>query len=104
MQIEREFLELKQGNISVQEFTKKIEKLSLYYSHNDYATNEKWKSNQYKYALQGDIDHTAEQQDFESYDDLVQKAYVIESNIRKMNKYETFPMEKEDNIGSITKY
>lgn len=38
--MEQDFLKLKQGNMSVTEFTKIFEDLSRYSSHNGYATNE----------------------------------------------------------------
>ena len=52
---EQEFLQLKQGNMSVTEFTKKFEELSHYSTHNEYAGDEMWKVNQYKHALRGEI-------------------------------------------------
>jgi len=42
---EQEFLQLKQGNMSVTEFTKKFEELSYYSTHNEYGGNETWKVN-----------------------------------------------------------
>lgn len=52
---EQEFLQLKQGNMSVTKFTRKFEELSHYSTHNEYAGNEMWKVNQYKHALSGEI-------------------------------------------------
>jgi len=52
---EQEFLQLKQGNMSVTEFSKKFEELSYYSTHNEYVDNETWKVNQYRHALRGEI-------------------------------------------------
>jgi hypothetical protein len=48
---EQEFIELRQGGVSVTEFTKKFEELSHYSSHNQHETDEEWKIHQYKYGL-----------------------------------------------------
>lgn len=58
---EQEFLELKQGSMAVADITKKVEELSLYFSHTRYANDEDWKINQYKYSLYGDIKHSVAQ-------------------------------------------
>jgi hypothetical protein len=52
---EHEFLHLRQGHMSVTDFTKKFEELSYYSTHNEYAGNEMWKVNQYKHALRGEL-------------------------------------------------
>jgi hypothetical protein len=43
---EQEFLHLRQGNMSVTDFTRKFEELSHYSTHNEFAGNEMWKVNQ----------------------------------------------------------
>ncbi|MCH80451.1 retrotransposon protein, partial [Trifolium medium] len=91
----QEFLELKQGGMSVTEFTKKFEELSHYSSHNQHETDEEWKINQYKYGLRGEIEHTVGQQDFTCFDDLVHKSLVAETSIAKTNREKSMAYEKK---------
>jgi len=75
---EQEFLQLKQGNMSVTEFTKKFEELSHYSTHNEYAGNEMWKVNQYKHALRGEIYAVVSQQRLANFDDIVHNSLEAE--------------------------
>jgi hypothetical protein len=67
----QEFLHLRQGKMSVTEFTRKFEELSHYYTHNEYDGNEMWKVNQYKHALMGEIYAVVSQQRLTSFDEMV---------------------------------
>jgi hypothetical protein len=75
---EQEFLHLKQGHMSVTDFTKKFEELSYYSTHNEYAGNEMWKVNQYKYALRGELYVVVSQQRVTDYDELVHNSLEAE--------------------------
>jgi len=80
---EQEFLQLKQGNMSVTEFTKRFEELSHYSSHNEYAGNETWKVNQYRHALRGEIYAVASQQRLANFDDIVHNSLEAERGFEK---------------------
>ena len=75
---EQEFLHLKQGNMSVTEFTKKFEELSYYSSHNEYGGNETWKINQYKHALKGEIYAVVSQERLANFDNIVHNSLEAE--------------------------
>jgi hypothetical protein len=75
---EHEFLHLKQGHMSVIDFTKKFEELSYYSTLNEYAGNEMWKVNQYKHALMGELYVVASQQRVTDYDEMVHNSLEAE--------------------------
>ena len=80
---EQEFLQLKQGNMSETEFTKKFEELSHYSTHNEYAGNEMWKVNQYRHALRGEIYVVVSQQRLTSFHDIVHNSLEAERGFDK---------------------
>jgi len=80
---EQEFLQLKQDNVSVTEFTKKFEELSHYSTHIEYAGNEMWKVNQYKHALRGEIYAVVSQQRLTNFDDIVHNSLEAERGFDK---------------------
>jgi hypothetical protein len=79
----QEFLELRQGNMSVTEFTKKFEELSHYSSHNECWGNKTWKINQYRHALRGEIDTVVGQQRLTNFDDIVHNSLEVERGYTK---------------------
>jgi hypothetical protein len=81
---EQEFLQLKQGNMSVTEFTRKFEELSHYSTHNEYACNETWKVNQYRHALRGEIYAVVSQQRLTNFDELVHNSLEAERGFDKV--------------------
>jgi hypothetical protein len=80
---EQEFLHLKQGQMSVTEFTKKFEELSHYSTHNEYAANEIWKVNQYRHALREDIYAVVSQQRLTNFDEMVHNSLEAERGFDK---------------------
>jgi hypothetical protein len=76
---EQEFLQLKQGNMSVTEFTRKFDELS----HYEYAGNEIWKVNQYRHALRGKIYVVVSQHRLTSFDELVHNSLEAERGFDK---------------------
>jgi hypothetical protein len=69
--------------MSVTDFTKKFEELSYYSTHNEYAGNEMWKVNQYKYALRGELYAVVSQQRVTDYDELVHNSLEAERSFDK---------------------
>jgi hypothetical protein len=80
---EQEFLHLKQGQMSVTDFTKKFEELSYYSTHHEYAGNEMWKVNQYKYALRGELYAVVSQQRLTNFDEMVHNSLEAERGFDK---------------------
>jgi hypothetical protein len=80
---EQEYLQLKHGNMSVTEFTRKFEELSHYSTHNEYAGNEMWKVNQYKHALRGEIYAVVSQQRLTNFDEMVHNSLEGERGFDK---------------------
>jgi hypothetical protein len=83
---EQEFLYMKQGSMSVTDFTKKFEELSHYSTHNEYAGNEMWKMNQYKHALRGELYVVVSQQRLASFDEMVHNSLEAERGFDKAVK------------------
>jgi len=98
---EQEFQELRQGNMSVTDFTKNFEELSHYCSHNEYASNENWKINQYIHALRGEIDTVVGQQRFTNFDDIVHNSLEAEIGYAKTTfkkKRDRFPYKYHEKL------
>jgi hypothetical protein len=79
----QEFLHLKQGHMSVTEFTKRFEELSHYSTHNEYADNEMWKVNQYRLALRGEIYAVVSQQRLTNFDEMIHNSLEAERGFDK---------------------
>jgi hypothetical protein len=91
---EQEFLHLKQGSMSVTDFTKKFEELSHYSTHNEYAGNELWKMNQYRYALRGELYVVVSQQRLTSFDEMVHNSLEAERGFDKAVKEGTTSFDR----------
>jgi len=83
---EQEFLQLKQGGMSVTEFTKKFEELSYYSTHNEYGGNETWKVNQYRHSLRGELYAVVSQHKSMSFDDIVHNSLEAERGFERAAK------------------
>jgi hypothetical protein len=91
---EQEFLQLKQGSMSVTDFTRKFEELSHYSTHNGYAGNEMWKVNQYKHALKGELYAVVSQQRLTNFDEMVHNSLEAERGFDKAVKEGTTTFDR----------
>jgi hypothetical protein len=95
---EQEFLHLKQGSMSVTDFTKKFEELSHYSTHNEYAGNEMWKMNQYKHALRGELYAVVSQKRLTSFDEMMHNCLEAERGFDKAVKKGTTSFDRRGNF------
>ncbi|MCI01756.1 hypothetical protein A2U01_0022784 [Trifolium medium] len=72
--MERELIELKQGNSSVSEYTMGFIELVRYAAEGDDALTEAWKMKKYRFGLRVDIAHDVSLQPVTTFGDLVQEA------------------------------
>ena len=75
-----EFINLRQGEMSVGEFTAKFERLSQFYQLAKHAPNDEWKMQMYKAGLRADVAQGLSSYAMTSYAGLVQQAYVAEAD------------------------
>ncbi|MCI12200.1 hypothetical protein A2U01_0033303, partial [Trifolium medium] len=85
-QMERELGELKQGNMSVSDYTMRFNELVRYAAESDDAPTEAWKMKKYRFGLRADIARDVSLQPITTFGDLVQKAYHAEANIGEIRK------------------
>lgn len=76
--------------MSMAELIKKIEDMGTYSNQAMYARDERWKVNQYKFKIRGEIGHNVSQQKFDTYVALLQQWYIAENNLKNicMDKYQ----------------
>ncbi|MCI03392.1 hypothetical protein A2U01_0024431 [Trifolium medium] len=84
-QKEQEFLQFKQGTMSVSEFVAKFEEMARFSHHAEYAPDERWIINRFKFGLRDDIGHIVALQSHNSYAELVQQCYIAEASLNKIH-------------------
>ncbi|GAU50740.1 hypothetical protein TSUD_99100 [Trifolium subterraneum] len=84
--MERELIELKQGNKSVAEYTARFNELVRYVADGDDAPTEAWKIKKYRFGLRADIAHDVSMQQVASLGELIQKSYHAESSLEAVRK------------------
>ncbi|GAU22844.1 hypothetical protein TSUD_282110 [Trifolium subterraneum] len=84
--MERELIELKQGNKSVAEYTARFNELVRYVADGDDAPTEAWKIKKYRFGLRADIAHDVSTQQVASLGELIQKSYHAESSLEAVRK------------------
>ncbi|KAK2428960.1 hypothetical protein QL285_027439 [Trifolium repens] len=85
-QMERELTELKQGSMSVAEYTMKFNELFRYVMDGNDAPSESWKMKKYRFGLRADIAHDVSMQHITTFGDLVQKSYHAEADLGNIQK------------------
>ncbi|KAK2415332.1 hypothetical protein QL285_037821 [Trifolium repens] len=80
-QMERELTELKQGSMSVVDYTMKFNDLVRYVADDSDAPTESWKMKKYMFGLRANIAHDVSMQHITTFCDLVQKSYHAEADI-----------------------
>lgn len=81
---EEEFLALKQGNMTFEEYTAKFEELTQFYQLARYAPNDEWKMQRYKRGLRADVAQGLSSYACTNYAALVQQTYVAEEDLKRM--------------------
>lgn len=84
--MEQEFLQLRQNNMSMSEYSAKFMELSRFSSNVKHAKDEQWKIDQFKVALRGDIEHAVVGFKFETFKDLLQQCYAAEGTLNKIKR------------------
>jgi hypothetical protein len=95
-QMERELNELKQGNMSVADYTMKFNELVRYVVEGNDAPSEAWKMKKYRFGLRADIAHAVSMQQIANFGDLVQKSYHAEANLKAIRRERGEAMQKKD--------
>ncbi|XP_058766702.1 uncharacterized protein LOC131640305 [Vicia villosa] len=85
-QKEQEFQMLRQGSMTVAEFAAKFEDMATYSSQALYAPDERWKINQFKIGLRGEIDYCVGQQRYNTYAELLEQCYIVEQSLKKIQQ------------------
>ncbi|XP_058766954.1 uncharacterized protein LOC131640584 [Vicia villosa] len=97
-QEELEFQMLRQGSMTVAEFAAKFEDMEAYSNQALYAPDERWKINQFKIGLRGDIDYCVGQQRYNTYSEILEQCYITEQSLKKIQ------LEKEQDKPSQDEY
>jgi hypothetical protein len=98
-QMERELNELKQGNMSVADYTMKFNELVRYVVEGNDAPSEAWKMKKYRFGLRADIAHDVSMQQVANFGDLVQKSYHAEANLKAIRRERGEAMQKKKDSG-----
>jgi hypothetical protein len=75
LQMERALNELKQGGMTVAEYTMRFNELVRYVADGNDAPTEAWKMKKYRFGLRADIAHDVAMQNVTSFGEMVQKSY-----------------------------
>ncbi|XP_058750817.1 uncharacterized protein LOC131623828 [Vicia villosa] len=96
-QKELEFQMLRQGSMTVAEFAARFEDMVTYSNQALYAPNERWKINQFKIGLRGEIDYCVGQQRYNTYAELLEQCYIVEQSLKKIeqDKEQAKPSQEE---------
>ncbi|PNX86789.1 cellular nucleic acid-binding protein [Trifolium pratense] len=86
LQMEWELTELKQGSISVAEYTTRFNELVRYVPDSNDAPTEAWKIKKYHFGLRADIAHDVSLQPVTSLGEIIQKSYHAEASLEEMRK------------------
>lgn len=62
----------------------KFEDMAPYSRQDAYASDEKWKINQFLFGLRGEISHSVSQREFTTYVELLRQCYVAENSLKKV--------------------
>ncbi|WJX56312.1 hypothetical protein P8452_41980 [Trifolium repens] len=100
-QMERELTELKQGNMSVAEYTMKFNELVRYVMDGNDAPSESWKMKKYRFGLRADIAHDVSMQHITTFGDLVQKSYHAEADLGNIHKERSEAFQKKKDSGKF---
>ncbi|KAK2449583.1 hypothetical protein QL285_008768 [Trifolium repens] len=97
LQMERALNELKQGGMSVAEYTMKFNELVRYVADGNDAPTESWKMKKYRFGLRADIAHDVAMQNVTNFGEMVQKSYHAEASLKDIQKErgEVFNKRKE---------
>ncbi|KAK2443611.1 hypothetical protein QL285_014700 [Trifolium repens] len=100
-QMERELTELKQGSMSVAEYTMKFNELVRYVMDGNDAPSESWKMKKYRFGLRADIAHDVSMQHITTFGDLVQKSYHAEADLGNIHKERSEAVQKRKDSGKF---
>jgi hypothetical protein len=75
LSMERALNELKQGGMTVAEYTMTFNELVRYVADGNDAPTEAWKMKKYRFGLRADIAHDVAMQNVTSFGEMVQKSY-----------------------------
>ncbi|MCI01842.1 hypothetical protein A2U01_0022871 [Trifolium medium] len=99
--MEQELTELKQGSMSVSEYTIRFNELVRYAADGDDAPTEAWKMKKFHFGLRADIAHGVSMQPVENFGDLVQKSYRVEAGLRDIRKERGESFRKQRDSGKF---
>ncbi|GAU31786.1 hypothetical protein TSUD_22320 [Trifolium subterraneum] len=97
--MEKELQELKQGNMSVADYTMKFNELIRYAADGPEAPTEAWKIKKYRMGLRADIAHVVTMQPIANFGDLIQRSYHAESGLEEIRKERGEAMHKRKDHG-----
>ncbi|XP_045786482.1 uncharacterized protein LOC123881782 [Trifolium pratense] len=86
LQMERELTELKQGSMSVAEYTTRFNELVRYVADGNDVPTEAWKMKKYRFGLRADIAHDVFMQPVTNLGDLIQKSYHAEASLNDIRR------------------
>ncbi|GAU37258.1 hypothetical protein TSUD_319120 [Trifolium subterraneum] len=99
LQMEKELQELKQGSMSVADYTMKFNELIRYAADGPEAPTEAWKIKKYRMGLRADIAHVVTMQAIANFGDLVQRSYHVEAGLEEIRKERGEAMQKRKDHG-----
>ena len=99
--MERELTELKQGSMSVADYTMKFNDLVRYVADGNDAPTESWKMKKYRFGLRADIAHDVSMQHITTFGDLVQKSYHAEADLNNIHKERGEAAQKRRDSGKF---
>ena len=98
-QMEYDFQQLRQGNMSVANYAEKFENMAAYSRQAMYAPDEKWKVNQFIFGLRAEISHSVSQREFETYSELLRQCYIAEGSLKRVQEEGNLNRAKQDDRG-----
>ncbi|GAU12300.1 hypothetical protein TSUD_142090 [Trifolium subterraneum] len=99
--MEKELQELKQGSMSVAEYTMKFNELIRYAADGPEAPTEAWKIKKYRMGLRADIAHVVTMQPIANFGDLIQRSYHAEAGLEEIRKGRGEVMQKRKDHGKF---
>jgi hypothetical protein len=99
--MECELTELKQGSMTVAEYTMKFNELVRYVADGNDAPSESWKMKKYRFGLRADIAHDVSMHHITTFGDLVQKSYHAEADLSNIHKERSEAAQKKRDSGKF---
>jgi hypothetical protein len=101
LQMERALNELKQGGMTVAEYTMRFNELVRYVADGNDAPTEAWKMKKYRFGLRADIAHDVAMQNVTSFSEMVQKSYHAEASLKDIQKERGEVLQRRKETGKF---